>query len=241
MNVLAQRRYCMAGVTEKLEEIIRRKVKEHESLAEHMILKTPVFAEFYIEIDAQDVLIKTVNAARSLKIPVYILGSGARIESQKDIKGLVIKNLCRRFEKASVKGTIRKNVVGVEHIQVYAQAGVLMNQLVRFTIEEGLSGLEYQLGLPGTVGGAIYTNAKYKPKYLMVNKVLQSVTLLNETGDVQTYNGEVPYFVYTDEEWHESKDVILSTVFKLTPADKKVLWERAEEAVQWRNQKGKHK
>jgi UDP-N-acetylmuramate dehydrogenase len=124
-------------------------------------------------------------------------------------------------------------------MQVYAQAGVLMNQLVRFTIEEGLSGLEYQLGLPGTVGGAIYTNAKYKPKYLPVNKVLQSVTLLNETGDVQTYNGEVPYFVYTDEEWHDSKDVILSAVFKLTPMDKKTLWEKAEEAVKWRNENGK--
>ncbi|HSX09799.1 MAG TPA: FAD-binding protein [Candidatus Saccharimonadales bacterium] len=219
----------------KLEEHIKRKVAVHESLSEHTLLKLPVNAEMYLEIDAQDVLIKTINAARSLGIPVFILGSGARISSDKDIEGLVIKNLCRRFDKASVKGTIRKNEIGVENVQVYAQAGVLMNQLVRFTIEEGLSGLEYQLGLPGTVGGAIFTNAKYKPKYLLVNKALQSVTLLSETGEVQTYNGEVPYFVYTDDELQESKDVILSAVFKLTPMDKKILWERAEEAVQWRN------
>src|SRR5258708_5244599 len=225
----------------KLEEIIGRNIKVNEPLGAHTLLKVTVTAEMYLEIDAQDVLIKTIAAARSLRIPVYILGSGARIESEGDVKGLVIKNLCRRFDKASIKGTIKKSEVGVENMQIYAQAGVLMNQLVRFTIEEGLSGLEYQLGLPGTVGGAIYTNAKYKPKYLPVNKALQSVTLLSEKGEVQTYNGEVPYFVYTDEEWHESKDVILSTVFKLTPADKKVLWERAEEAVQWRNQKGKHK
>jgi UDP-N-acetylmuramate dehydrogenase len=223
----------------KLEEIIKRTIKVHEPLDEHTLLKIPMHAEFYLEIDAQDVLIKTVNAARTLNIPVYILGSGARIHAEKEIKGLVIKNLCRRFEKVSVKGTIRKNDIGVENMQVYAQAGVLMNQLVRFTIEEGLSGLEYQLGLPGTVGGAIYTNAKYKPKYLPVNKALQSVTLLSETGDVQTYNGEVPYFVYTDEDWHDSKDVILSAVFRLIPMEKKTLWERAEEAVRWRNEHGK--
>jgi UDP-N-acetylmuramate dehydrogenase len=229
----------MAGNIDKLEEIIKKKIKAHESLAEHTLLKMPVHAEFYIEIDAQDVLIKAVNAARSLDLPVYILGSGARVSSEKDIKGLVIKNLCKRFDKASVKGTIRKSEMGVENMQVYAQAGVLMNQLVRFTIEEGLSGLEYQLGLPGTVGGAIYTNAKYKPKYLPVNKVLQSVTLLSESGEVQNYNGEVPYFVYTDESWTESKDVILSAVFKLAPLDKKILWERAEEAVKWRNENGK--
>ncbi len=219
----------------KLEEIIKRSVKRHESLAEHTLIKVPASAQMYLEIDAQDVLIRTITAARSLGIPVYILGSGARIDAKKEISGLVIKNLCRRFDKASVKGTIRKSEIGVENMQVYAQAGVLMNQLVRFTIEEGLSGLEYQLGMPGTVGGAIFTNAKYKPKYLMVNKVLQSVTLLSEKGEVQTYNGEVPYFVYTDEEWTESKDVILSVVFKLTPADKKMLWERAEEAVKYRN------
>jgi UDP-N-acetylmuramate dehydrogenase len=220
----------------KLEELIKRKIKINESLAEHTLLKVPAVAEMYAEIDAQDVLIKTVTAARGLQIPVYILGSGARVESDKKIEGLVIKNLCRRFEKASVKGIIKKNEIGVENVQVYAQAGVLMNQLVRFTIEEGLSGLEYQLGLPGTVGGAIFTNAKYKPKYLMVNKSLQSVTLLSEKGEVQTYNGEVPYFVYTDEGWNPSDDIILSAVFKLQPMDKKILWERAEEAVKYRNQ-----
>lgn len=222
----------------KLEESIGRKIKEHEPLEEHTLLKLPIFAQMYIEIDTQDVLIKTINNARTLGIPVYILGSGARVNLEENIEGLVIKNLCRRFDKASMKGTIRRNEIGVENVQVYAQAGVLMNQLVRFTIEEGLSGLEYQLGLPGTVGGAIFTNAKYKPKYLMVNKALQSVSLLSENGDVQTYNGEVPYFVYTDEPWKETKDVILSAVFKLTPADKKVLWERAEEAVQWRKEEG---
>jgi UDP-N-acetylmuramate dehydrogenase len=226
----------MSDKAEKLEEIIGRKITLHESLAEHTLLHIPVFAEFYFETDAQDILIKAVKKARELQVPVYILGSGARISSEKNIKGLVIKNLCRRFDKASVKGTIKKNEIGVENVQVYAQAGVLMNQLVRFTIEEGLSGLEYQLGLPGTVGGAIFTNAKYKPKYLPVNKVLQSVTLLNETGEVQTYNGEVPYFVFTDEKWQDSKDIILSAVFRLTPMDKKILWERAEEAVKWRNE-----
>jgi len=229
----------MAGIIDELEKIIGRTVRKDEPLAEHTLLHLPVIAEYYLEIDAQDVLIKTINAARSLELPVYILGSGARVHAEKNINGLVIKNVCRRFDKASVKGTIKKNEVGVENMQVYAQAGVLMNQLVRFTIEEGLSGLEYQLGLPGTVGGAIFTNAKYKPKYLPVNKALQSVTLLNETGDVQIYNGEVPYFVFTDEDWHDSQDIILSAVFKLMPADKKTLWERAEEAVKWRNENGK--
>ncbi|MGI8420603.1 MAG: FAD-binding protein [Candidatus Levyibacteriota bacterium] len=224
----------MDSAAGKLEAIVKRTIKVNEPLTEHSLLKVNALAELYVEIDAQDVLIKVVNQARALGIPVSILGSGTRIEIGEKVKGLVIKNLCRRFDKASMKGTIRKSEIGVENVQVYAQAGVLINQLVRFTIEEGLGGLEYQLGLPGTVGGAIFTNAKYLPKYLMVNKNLQSVTLLSETGDLQTYSGEVPYFMYTDEAWTDSKDIILSAVFKLTPTDKKTLWERGQEAVEWR-------
>ena len=226
----------MIDTVGKLEAIVKKAIKVNEPLTEHTLRKVDALAEFYVEIDAQDVLIKVVNEARAVGLPVYILGSGARVETSGAIKGLVIKNLCRRFDKASMKGTIRKNEIGVENVQVYAQAGVLMNQLVRFTIEEGLGGLEYQLGLPGTVGGAIFTNAKYQPKYLLVNKSLQGVTLLSETGEIQNYTGELPYFVYTDETWQDSKDIILSAVFKLTPTDKKILWERGQEAVEWRKQ-----
>jgi UDP-N-acetylmuramate dehydrogenase len=224
-------------MSESLQKIValvgEKRIKQHEPLITHSIRKVDVVAELYVEIDTIDELIKVVRAAQSVQAPVYILGGGARIEAEKDISGLVIKNNCRRFDKASMKGSIRQNQVGVQEVLVYAESGVIMNQLVRFTIEEGLAGLEYQLGLPGTVGGAIYTNGKYIPKYLLVNQALQSVRILHENGEIQTYNGQLPHFVYTGG-WEETKDIILSAAFKLTPADKKVLWERGEEAVSWR-------
>lgn len=230
----------MSDNTKQLIELLgERRIKQNESIATHSILKVDKIAELYIEIDTLDELVKVVRAAQGLHIPVYILGSGARITADKDIHGLVIKNNCRRFDKASMKGSIRQNQVGVDEVLVYAESGVNMNQLVRFTIEEGLAGLEYQLGLPGTVGGAVSTNAKYIPKYLLVNKSLQSVRILHENGEIQTYNGQLPHFVYTDDVWEETKDVILSAAFKLTPGDKKILWERGEEAVAWRRDEAK--
>lgn len=213
-----------------------KRVKHSESLATHSIRKVDVLAELYVEVDTVDELIKIVREAQNLKVPVRILGGGARIESDKDIPGLVIKNNCRRFDKASMKGSIRQNQMGVQEVMVFAESGVIMNQLVRFTIEEGLAGLEYQLGLPGTVGGAISTNAKYMPKYLMVNKSLQMIRILHENGEIQSYSGQLPHFVYTDGGWEETNDIILSAAFKLTPSDKKILWERGEEAVAWRRE-----
>lgn len=209
-----------------IELIGERRVKQNESLVTHTILKREMVAEMYIEVDALDDLIKIVKAAQGFQIPVYILGGGARIPAGGDIDGLVIKNNCRRFDK--VQGEL-----------VFAESGVIMNQLVRYTIEEGLAGLEYQLGLPGTVGGAICTNAKFIPNYVMVNQSLQSIRILHENGEIQTYNGQLPHFVYTGEGWEDTKDIILSAAFKLTPSDKKVLWERGEEAVAWRTEEGK--
>jgi UDP-N-acetylmuramate dehydrogenase len=219
----------------KLEELVgEKRVKKQESLASHSILKIDALAEYYVDVSTLDDLIKIVTTARSIGLPVYVLGGGARIETKHDIAGLVIKNACHRFDKASMKGTIRQQQMDVGEVMVYAESGVIMNQLVRFTIDERLSGLEYQLGLPGTVGGAIATNAKYIPKYFSITKSLQSIRILHENGEVQSYNGQLPHFVYTEEDWEETKDIILSAAFTLTPEDKKLLWERGEEASAWR-------
>ena len=219
----------------KLEELVgEKRIKQQEPLASHSILKVPAIAEYYLDVSSLDELIQIVKTARSSGIPVYILGGGARIETRSDITGLVIKNACHRFDKASMKGTIKQQHMDVGEVLVYAESGVIMNQLVRYTIDESLEGLEYQLSLPGTVGGAIATNAKYIPKYLSVTKSLQSLRILHENGEVKSYNGQLPHFVYTEEAWEETNDIILSAAFKLTPGDKKILWERGEEASAWR-------
>jgi UDP-N-acetylmuramate dehydrogenase len=228
-------------MSDRIQQLVslvgEKRVKENESLVTHSIRKVDIQAELYVEVDTIDELIKVVRAAQSLNVPVRILGGGARIGNESSIEGLVIKNNCRKFDKASMKGSIRQNHVGVQEVLVYAESGVIMNQLVRFTIEEGLAGLEYQLGLPGTVGGAIYTNAKYIPNYLLVTKALQSLRILHKDGEIQSYNGQLPHFVYTEGEWEETEDIILSAAFTLMPSDKKVLWQRGEEAVAWRRDK----
>lgn len=225
-------------MTDTIQQLValvgEKRVRQNESLAAHSIRKIDVQAELYVEADTINELIKIIRAAQRLGVPVRVLGGGARIGAERSIKGLVVKNNCRKFDKASMKGSIRQNQMGVQEVLVYAESGVIMNQLVRFTIEEGLSGLEYQLGLPGTVGGAIYTNAKYIPNYLLVNKSLQSLRILHENGEIQSYNGQMPHFVYTDGGWEETTDIILSAAFKLMPTDKKALWQRGEEAVAWR-------
>jgi UDP-N-acetylmuramate dehydrogenase len=231
----------MIGVLSKLEDVIGvGRIKQGELLAEHSVLKKGGLAQWYVELDKTEELIRLVREARKLDVPIFLFGSGAGYQlapgytSDHYFPGLVIKNACRRFDKASMKGTIRDNQVGVAEVLVSAEAGVIMNQLVRYTIEEGLEGLEYQLGIPGTVGGAIYTNARYKPKNILARSHLYSLRILDTDGQVQMFTGDLPHFVSMDEEW-ETKEIILSAVFKLVPYDKKILWGRGQEAVEFRN------
>ena len=193
-------------------------------------------AKLYTEIDRIDNLIKVVSEARIHKIPFFIIGTGSWTKiPDGEINGLVIKNNCRRFDLFGIKGKIKEQQVGIDHKFVYAESGAIFNQLTRFTIEEGLSGLEYQLGLPGTVGGAIYTNARYTPKNIYVNDSVQKITIINKQNEIQEVGSD--YFISrSNTKFSPAKDVILSVIFQLVPGDKKILWERGNEAVTYRTE-----
>jgi UDP-N-acetylmuramate dehydrogenase len=221
----------MSEIRERLQERIGRRIAVNEQLAQHTVLKENTLCEYFLEVDKTDDLVKAVLAARELGIPVAVLGSGSYLSlPDETIVGLVIKNNSRRFDKMSMRGTIQDQEIGVSEVLVQAESGTLMNQLVRFTIEEGLCGLEYQLGLPGTVGGAIYTNAKYKKHF--VNDVLSAVRVLTEEGKIEMHMQNI--------ETHLEDGILLSAIFRLLPEDKKILWERGREAVEYRSKNSKH-
>jgi UDP-N-acetylmuramate dehydrogenase len=225
------------SIVEELEEAIGRgRMKTGEPMAAHVLSQKGGPAEFYIEIDKTIDLIKIIQKARALGLPLFVYGSGSKcMIPDRGINGLVIKNNCHRFEKASVRGSVKENQIDVEDVLLYAESGAIVNQVVRFSIEEGLEGLEYQLGLPGTIGGAIYTNARYKPKNIYLRSHLYSMKILGVDGDVQLYVKELPHFVTFEDELFQTKEVILSVTFKLLPGEKKILWERGEEAGKYRS------
>ena len=117
---------------------------------------------------------------------------------------------------------------------VEAESGVNTNALVRFTVEAGLQGLEMHLGLPGTVGGALYMNSKWtKPVGYIGDAVYQAV-LLTPTGEVTTVPQSYFRFGYDQSILQQSQDLVLSAVFALTPAQKDDLWKIANASMAYR-------
>lgn len=219
----------------ELQKVFGNRLKRDELMSRHTTFKLGGPAEYYVDIEKVDDLIKAVNTARTLKIPFFILGGGSNlIISDKGVKGLVIKNNCRKFDVMSMVGKVKNRKIDVDKALVYAESGVIMNQLVRYTIDQGLSGLEYQLGLPGTVGGAIYMNSNFPRKGVYVGDCVYRARLLTKNGEVKEVDNSYFGFAYDRSILQGNGEIVLSVVFKLIPADKKILWERGEEALKYR-------
>lgn len=229
----------MSKILETLEKTLIIPIKQNEQMSMHTSVKIGGPAEYYVAVDKIDYLIKAVKIGRELGLRVFVFGGGSNIiVSDSGIKGLVIKNNCRKFDIASMKGTIKSGAMDVSYALVSAEAGVLMNQLVRFTIEQGLSGLEYSLGLPGTVGGAVAMNANYPKRNVFVGDAVHRVLVLREDNEVLELDRDALGFSSGRSALQDTENIILSVIFRLTPSDKTVLWERGTEAVTYRNETG---
>lgn len=213
-----------------------QRIRSNEPMSAHTTFKIGGAAQYYIDVSTIDDLVKAVTLAHKLSIPVFVFGGGSNvIVADAGIKGLVIKNNCRKFEVASVVGKVKNQKIGVEKALVYAESGVIMNQLVRFTIEEGYGGLQYQLGLPGTVGGAIYMNSNWPKEGAYVGDYLYRARLLTKEGEIKEVDQSYFRFGYDASILQQSGEIVLSVVFMLTPQDKKKLWEKAMEALEYRS------
>jgi len=183
------------------------KVKINELLADHTTFKIGGPADFFIEVKTKEEMIKAINLAKEFKMPFFILGGGSNIlVSDRGFRGLVIKNRIEGIKILGYEGGGGKKCE-VRKVKIKVGSGTTINHLVRFTISEGLEGIEDFLGLPGTVGGAVFGNSHFKGK--KINDYVVSI--------------------------EKKENVIFTVVFKLNVfKDKKLLWEKAEKALEYR-------
>jgi UDP-N-acetylmuramate dehydrogenase len=142
---------------------------------------------------------------------------------------LVIKSKTRGF-RFEVRG---------ERAILWAEAGVLLKDLAEESVRRGLAGLEWAVGIPGTVGGAVVGNAGAYGSYM--SDILTQVTVLRADGEIQELGAEELEFGYrtsrfkvANRERGAEKPVILSAQFKLQPESVKVLRERVADYVRRR-------
>lgn len=220
----------------KLKTALGVRLRENELLARYTTFKIGGPADYFYEAQSKDEFVSAVTLARGSGLPLYIIGGGTNLLiGDKGIRGIVIKNSSQNISIRGIRGSMEpgssKKTVFVE-----ADAGVPMNKLVRFTIEEGLSGLEMQLGLPGSVGGAVYMNSKWTKPVGYVGDCLYQAEILTPSGERKSVAQDYFHFAYDYSSLQKTGDIVLSVTFALFQDNKEKLWETANTSIGYRRE-----
>jgi len=208
-------------------------IKHNEPLAKHTYFKLGGVADQFVEVTSQDEIIEAVSYAVKEKLTYLVLGGGSNVlVSDAGYRGLVIKNKTSKIELKGFTGRASKGKVDLKQVLVTAESGVPSNLLIRYTLDQGLAGLEDMLGLPGTVGGAVYNNSHHLDK--LFGEHIVEVQVLDEEGTIKTYAHDELHFAYDYSVFHKTHETILTVTFQLTKGDKTELWNIANAAVKRR-------
>ena len=115
----------------------------------------------------------------------------------------------------------------------YAEAGAMLPKLAQESIDKGLTGLEFAISIPGTIGGSVYGNAGAYNSCIL--DYIESVTVLDENGDVRIIEHEDIDYGYRYSMFKEQKNlIILGAKFFLKEGDKESSLEIIEDRKQRR-------
>lgn len=175
----------------------------NEPLSKHCTFKIGGPADFFYPVKHTDEVKPLIQFCHAYKIPFFIFGAGSNILfDDKGYRGLVIK--------------IATKDMKISENQIIADAGVMISQLLDESIKAELTGLEPWIGLPGTVGAAVYGNAGCNG--LETKDILTEALLLNPlTGEIKEVNNHYFHFSYRHSRLKESQEVVLNATFKVEP------------------------
>lgn len=209
------------------------RLKLNEPLSKHTYFKLGGPADLLYEARTTEELGVAVSSAILYKIPYLVIGGGSNIlVSDAGFRGLIIKNKTSDIKLKGIAGGVEKGKLDLKEAIVQADSGVPANLLIRYTLDQGLAGLEDMLGLPGTVGGAVYNNSHHLGK--LFGDHIVEVEVVGNDGKIKKYTQNDLKFDYDYSIFHKTKETILSATFQLKRGNKDELWEIANAAVQRR-------
>ena len=210
------------------DRIDAARLKRGELLAPYTTFRIGGPADFFYDATSADDLANVVIAAREVGVPYFVLGLGANIlVGDAGFRGLVIRNVARGVEFG-------------EDGRVWCESGVIMRDLIAESVRHGWSGLEHYVGIPSTVGGAVWQNLHFlspapdRERTMFIEEVFESAELLNERGDRHLVDKEYMRFGYDTSVLHGGKDVALTVTFRLQRGDVDVMQRIMQENLSWR-------
>ena len=193
-----------------------------EPMAKHTTMRVGGPADLFATAHNAFELKGLVRFARSRSIPHVLLGRGSDlVVADAGIRGLVI--------------AVRAEGTHLDGSRYTAEAGVPMARAATETQKAGLTGLEYGLAIPGTVGGAVWANAGAHGAETAA--ILESATILLADGAETVIAPSELGFGYRHSRLKDNPaEVVLGAAFRLQPADTATIAARLDDIRRWRRE-----
>ncbi len=219
-----------------LERQFKNSVRFNESMSKHTSLRVGGPAQVFVAPESPEKLVELIKWCGQKEFSYTVFGNGTNLlVKDSGIHGVVIV-LTKCLNKITQTVTDNNSVI------VTALAGTRLQGLCSFAIDNGLEGMNFALGIPGTVGGGIIMNAG--TAYGTMESVLDSIEILLPTGTNKILSKDNLCFGYRKLSWdtgkedvHTSQSIILSGCFCLHHSDPQKLKQEANEILKTRKKK----
>lgn len=193
-------------------------------MKDHTTFRVGGPARYLVEPKDANELVKVIKACCEAELPYTIVGNGSNLlVSDEGYDGVII-HLFKNMSQIWIQGNF-----------MILEAGVLLSRAANVACREGLAGLEFASGIPGTVGGAMVMNAgAYGGE---MKDVVSSVKVLASDGRVREYTNEEMGFGYRQSRITGECSIVLEVELKLHPGKTEEIRARMDELREQRVKK----
>ena len=196
------------------------KTSRDEPLARFTTMRVGGPADLFATVHNVHELRAIVRFARSRVIPLTLLGRGSDVViADAGIRGLVVQN---RAEGSQLDGE-----------RYVAESGMPMARAATETQKAGMTGLEFGLAIPGTVGGAVWANAGAHDADIAA--ILETAdVLLADGGEARLSAAELDLRYRDSRLKHQPDEVVLGATFRVAAAEPDAIAARLDDIRRWR-------
>lgn len=200
----------MDNLRNKLKKInMNGELHFNEPMSGHTTFKTGGPADIFVKPAGPGELNAVLNAVKTSgepELPLFILGGGANLlVADEGIRGIVID-----------MGNIDDISTGADGLLICG-AGATVDAAAEAAYSASLSGMDSFYGMPGTIGGGIWMNARCYGRSF--SDILKSVTFINDAGVLKTIETSPEDFGYKQSPFQQMQSVIVEAAFRLEQAN----------------------
>jgi UDP-N-acetylmuramate dehydrogenase len=219
-----------------LESRFKNSVSFEEPMSKHTSLRIGGPAEIFAAPETIEDLRALINWSREKGLSYLVIGRGTNLlVKDAGIRGIVVK-------LTKCLNAIEQTETNTDGVFIKAMAGANLTSLCSYTLKRGLSGMNFSLGIPGTVGGGIIMNAG--TAHGSMDSVLRSIDVLLPTGLMFCIERKFLDFAYRKLSWnpkltdgHADQTIILNGCFSFCPSDPEKLKKAARKILKARHRK----